>query len=274
MKKVLHLKILFILLLSFSVFQVSSQNSAKSAKEEMLEIYEKSDETSVKIKTDVNSFFALAKKPIAQADKISNRLKKKTSELNNQPLAKEEIERTVKDIRELHNIYTEIDDNRELFYKILNNYDKDIEVQVASAKALVKKYQKMLEEFQSSQQELLMKNEKSAAEQQDFEFNDSNIQLVKKIIASLENFQTEIEAFKRGYEKTNTEIALFFNTVKNCRVNSGLLRDFFELTLEFDKIIENSDNIASLKDLTKDIQMSLKGLSNTVIELKKSANSL
>lgn len=263
--------------ISFFLFAIYSpafsQSEEKSLKEEVNEISNKAGDISYKLEIDINTLFKDVQKSIDEANSISKKLKKKISDKAGKDISVKESEYLLNTIKQVHEIYKAIDKDRDLLFDLLRNYNNDLGIEIQKAKSLLGKYRIKLRENEEIYKYLITKTELTRQEKQDLDFCQTKINALKGIVGYLELVKNQVEKVKRDYDRTDEEVSYFFNAIRNGAEATQYLMEYFELNLEYEKVLQNAQNIINLEELTKGISDSLRQLSESVLELGRATEN-
>lgn len=238
--------------------------------QEVKEIVEETKITGSEFSEDVTKLFEAVETAADEANKISKRLEKKYS--NNESLSLSEREGLAKTIREIHELYKSIDLNRETYQRLLNRYDLTMDQYIERARNIKSDYQRDLDKNSYKKELLVNKPNRTEIDEDDLKACMDNIKIIEGILTYMNRFMNEIEGVKKNYVKINDDVSRFLNYIKNGAETTKYLTDYFEFTLEFEKVKENADNIVKLSDLREKMSESLKNLANSIEQLERAAD--
>lgn len=252
-----------------------SNDDEKSLYEEVSDIYQDAKKIDKHLKIDVNALDKGVKKSIFESNKISKRLSRVLGPNTEGKLTMKEKRELLDAMKQIYEIYKSIDENRDQFTKLLQNYDDNLDIQSQKIQTLINTYKKELKVLEEQNSELSKKKPNiSKRDKQDLEFTEINIPITKAKVEKLETVEILIEQIKRDYTKTNDEILLFFNAVKNGTITAKNLIEYFEFDIELEKILQNIEGVKDLNELTKGIQDSLQNISDSIQKLGKATENL
>jgi len=257
--------------------QLTSQpvGKEKSLHDEVSEIFQNASGVDKHLKIDVKALADGVKKSILESNKISKKLSNVLNPNTAGKLTMKEKRELLDAMKQIYEIYKNIDDNRDQFTKLLLKYDENLDLQSQKIQNLINTYKQQLKTLEEQNLELSKKKpDISKREKQDLEFTEINIPINKAKIEKLEMVELLIDQIRRDYTKTNEEIMLFFNAVKNGTLTSKNLIEYFEFDIELEKILQSIDSVKNLNDLTKGIQDSLQNISESIRNLGKATDNL
>lgn len=266
MKKLYTIFILFTICFPSVVI---AQIEPGQVKQEVSVLYKNAEKVEQRLSLDLEAMFQIIDEAIEKANQATDRIQKLSKK---KKLTEKDNKLTLEMLIKLHSAYELLDSKREILYQQLRGYDKSLAAQTDRVDKLLADYEKRLEQNSRKVDNLNSKIELDRGEKSDLAFAQMNEKNIRVIIDYLSGFRIKIKEVKINYAEIDKDIMYFFRNIKNGRESIGYMIDVFELGLELDSILDTTNDINRLNELSDNIVKSLENLTDSIGELKNAAD--